>query len=1078
MRPEHEMQTPNSDRRQRGFSLAEIVVAVAVFALIFIAVLALYDTSNKDFKSGVERSEMQQNTRVAYEKLVAEVRQAGFDYDRDGFPSGAGGQAWQANRAYGVGNIVSPITANGFTYIVIQAGTSGSSEPSWSTTVGGTTNDGPNLRWRTQPGINQYQQPDEQIEYAHRRALTMRANLDYETDRMDGTTIINGRERTLETPQFPVVTTGNDEIVTYALRSVNGSNPDRVEFYADVPDRRSHPGGRAENLVAIPDVDLCTSGTCDSPPYTLYRFTLRPGTGAIEAAPIATNVRDVEFTYYTDAVGTGTPLTFTPGLANTAGSSGGGQYNPNLVTTGAEARGRRAEIKSIRIRLSGMNSQRDSDYINPNEPVGSPARHYRTYSLESLVVPRNLGKMGVREQAEAPPGEPYLKSVETNWCGGVRVKWDAPPPSTGSTGDVDQYIVIYDEVAPPVRFQKQVGPTTEAFIDDLDPTKRYYFTVAAVNSFGTTVATNDVTNNPEYIPASGPGLQVRNNTTPKWPANPHFRASGGDQPGAPAIQKNRISLSWDNPLTNVSGQDTTSCYSLTGSCPGASGAEVPVISGELQRYEILRSKDPNFDPDDPDEYDRVDDKAINFLQVGPSASTFEDNSAVACVDYYYRIRFIERCYPDSDSSKNAPGASEPNTNYYPPEGQPAIKGRAEAESRPSAPVTLIEPGAIPASPAPDSNITENPGNWTIYLQWPKVTTDVTTKPIVVETYVITRQQLKNNTVVDTDEFEVTDADPTAGQYFTGNGTDPWYRDDDPKPWVDTDLVPFKYTYTVRARLECTPELDSDESPSLTVPCPYTGPSVDVTAGGMVDGDGLTMATAWMTDASGGSSITVLPAGPIESVQVLLLSTSSNTVFDLGTKATGPYTFSIAGSEMGEIYRAYVITKDSNGCQRIDVRYIEEGTMSGCCLAAYADNPLIVQYSPGSSFVDVLLENQCADDLQVQPNGISITWDTTVVASSTKLVSIEYAGESGGRVTQTVNNSSGAVVTSLPTGARNPIRAGETLRVQLQFNTILTDASSPVRNFCVTYQRNGVDLSNQNCRIVPEPQVPNSCANTP
>lgn len=1065
------MQTPNFNRRQRGFSLAEITVAVAVFALIFIAVLALYDTSNKDFKSGVERSEMQQNTRVAYEKLVAEVRQAGFDYDRDGFPSGAGGQAWQKSKVYGIGNIVSPITANGFTYEVIQAGTSGATEPSWNTTVGGTTNDG-TVRWETQPGINQYQQPDEQIEYAHRRALTIRANLDYETDRMDGTTIINGRERTLETPQFPVVTTGNDEIVTYALRSVNGTNPDKVEFYADVPDRRSHPGGRAENLVSIPNVDLCTSGTCDSPPYTLYRFTLRPASGAVEAAPIATNVRDIEFTYFPEAVGTSTPLVFTPGLANTAGSSGGGQYNPNLVTTGAEARGRRAEIKSIRIRLTGMNSQRDSDYINPNEPAGSPARNFRTYSLESLVVPRNLGKMGVREQAEAPPGEPQLTSVETNWCGGVRVKWQAPPAGTGSTGDVDQYIVIYDTVAPPVRFQKQVGPATEAFVDDLDPTQRYYFTVAAVNSFGTTVAANDSTGDPEYIPATGLGLQVRNNTTPEPPSN--LKASGGNIAGSPPIQKNKISLSWDNPLENEAGANSSSCYSLTGTCPGVNN--VPVIAGELQRYEILRSKDPNFDPDDPDEYDIVATGLPNILQVGPSASTFEDNTAVACVNYYYRVRLVERCHPKT-SANSVSGSSEPVSEYYPEESLPAILGRAEAESRPSAPVSLIEPGAIPASTAPDSNITEDPGNWTIYLQWPKVTTDVTTKPIVVETYVITRKQLKNNTVVDTVEFEVTDASPSDGQYFSGNGTDPWYRDDDPKPFVDSvDMVQYKYAYTVRARLACDPDLDSDESPSVTVPCPYSGPAVDVTAGGMVDGDGLTMATAWMTDASGGSSLTAIPAGAIESVQVLLLSTSSNTVFDLGTKTAAPYTFSIAGSEMGEIYQAYVITKDEGGCQRIDVRYIEEGTTSGCCLAAYADNPLIVQYSAGSSFVDVLLENQCANDLQVQPNGISITWDKTVTASGTKLVSIEYAGESGGRVTQTVNDATGAIVTSLPAGARNPIRAGETLRVQLQFNTILTDANSPVRNFCVTYQRDGVDLSNQNCRIVPEPAVPNSCAN--
>lgn len=1071
------MQTSNKDRRQSGFSLAEIMVAVAVFAMIFLAVLALYDRSNKDFKSGVERSEMQQNVRVAYEKLVAEVRQAGFDYDRDGFPSGAGGQAWQKSKYYGVGNIVSPITANGFTYTATQAGTSGATEPVWNTTVGGNTNDG-TVKWQTDPGINQYQQPDEQIEYAHKRALTIRANFDYETERTDSTGhVINGREPTLQTPQFPVVTTGNDEIVTYALRSVSGANPDKVEFYADVPDRRAHPGGRAENLVQIPNVDLCTTGTCTSPPYTLYRFTLAPSTGAIQAAAIATNVREIEFTYYPDAVGTGTPLVFTPAIANTAGSAGGGQYNPNLTTAGAEARGRRAEIKSIRINLTGMNSSRDQKFFNPREASTSAALHYRTYSLESLVVPRNLGKMGVREQAQAPPGEPQLTSVETNWCGGVRVKWQAPPAATGATGDVDQYIIIYDTVAPPVRFQKQVGPSTEAFVDDLDPTLRYYFTVAAVNSFGTTTAKNDVSGNVEYIPATGLGLQVRNKTTPRPPSN--LLASGGDVSGSPAVQKNRILLSWNNPLSNESNAWSTACYNLTGTCTGEN--DVPVIAGEIQKYEILRSKDPEFDPDNPDEYEIVSTVLPNVLTVGPSASTFEDNTAVACVDYYYRVRVVERCNPPTSANNINP--AEPFSDYYPAEGTDAIRGRADADARPSPPATLIAP--LPGTGIPEANITENPGNWTMYLQWPKVTTDVTTKTIAVETYVITRKQLKNNVVIREDEFEVTDTTPASGQYFTsGTADEPWYRDQGADigglPERDSvDNIPYQYAYTVRARLACSPELDSDESPELRVPCPYTGPTVgagtlSITAGGMDDGNGLSASTAWLTDASGSSSITVNPVGTIQSVQVLLLSFSSNTVVDLGTKSAAPFTFGITGTDTGELYRVYVIVKDTNGCQLIELRYVEEGTASGCCLAAYADNPLVMQFSQNSSFVDVLLENQCDNDLVVQSNGIRIVWNKTIAPTGTQLVSIDYAGESGGRVSQTVNDSTGTVVVSLPTGARNPIRAGETLRVQLQFNTILTNASSPVTSFCVIYQRAGIDLSNQNCKIVPQPVTPNSC----
>jgi hypothetical protein len=49
---------------------------------------------------------------------------------------------WQASTSYSVGNIVKPSTPNGFFYKCTTAGTSGTIEPSWSTTKGQTVNDG------------------------------------------------------------------------------------------------------------------------------------------------------------------------------------------------------------------------------------------------------------------------------------------------------------------------------------------------------------------------------------------------------------------------------------------------------------------------------------------------------------------------------------------------------------------------------------------------------------------------------------------------------------------------------------------------------------------------------------------------------------------------------------------------------------------------------------------------------------------------------------------------------------------------------------------------------------------------
>src|SRR5207253_8879994 len=96
--------TSSSERRQRGFTLAEILVTTAILAIIMIAALAVYDRSNKVFKSGTEAADLQQSTRIAFDKLTSDIRVAGFDYNRGGTPNGAVGAAiWSPATAYAVG---------------------------------------------------------------------------------------------------------------------------------------------------------------------------------------------------------------------------------------------------------------------------------------------------------------------------------------------------------------------------------------------------------------------------------------------------------------------------------------------------------------------------------------------------------------------------------------------------------------------------------------------------------------------------------------------------------------------------------------------------------------------------------------------------------------------------------------------------------------------------------------------------------------------------------------------------------------------------------------------------------------
>ena len=106
-------------QRMRGYSVAEIIVATAIFAVIMVAALLIYDRSNQVFKQSVEAGDLQQNVRIGFEKMVADIRMTGYDFDRDGIPS----------------------------------------------------------------GDNVYQQPDEQVEYADHAALVIRGNFDAELAR-------------------------------------------------------------------------------------------------------------------------------------------------------------------------------------------------------------------------------------------------------------------------------------------------------------------------------------------------------------------------------------------------------------------------------------------------------------------------------------------------------------------------------------------------------------------------------------------------------------------------------------------------------------------------------------------------------------------------------------------------------------------------------------------------------------------------------------------------------------------------------------------------------------------------------
>lgn len=63
---------------EKGFSLVELLVAMAIASVLGVAGVALFATSNWTYKVNEDVSEAQQNVRVAMEALAKDIRTAGF----------------------------------------------------------------------------------------------------------------------------------------------------------------------------------------------------------------------------------------------------------------------------------------------------------------------------------------------------------------------------------------------------------------------------------------------------------------------------------------------------------------------------------------------------------------------------------------------------------------------------------------------------------------------------------------------------------------------------------------------------------------------------------------------------------------------------------------------------------------------------------------------------------------------------------------------------------------------------------------------------------------------------------------
>ncbi len=533
----------NGGRDSRGFSLIEMLVASAIFAIAAAAAFIIYTATQKSYKSGENFTDQQQATRVAFDRMVSDIRLAGFNSNPDGDSS----------------------------------------------------------------------RVDEQIEGVWDTAITLRGDYDFE----DPTASLSP-ETALAGTNYNVVSTGNDEIVTYVLSKPGVSGPDSLTLVLD-PDR---PRAKATRTVTIPNVALVQN----NPPYTLYRVTLRDVAGAFPPSPqpasdfvyepVAENVRSMTLQYWDDAGTMLNPNTPT----NTADDIGGG--DANKVTRG--------RVRRVTINLVGMTQDEDLGYTDVTDATAT--QHYRKFDLNSDVNPENLGKSGVKDIDITPPPAPTGVSLVNGHCGGILVKWDAPSTTSGVTA----YAVKVYPQGSPSSFTTQgfTYPHTEfgvldllghGFVSGLSQGSTYCFQVQSKDAVG---------NQSGWSPTSSPPcLIVTEASTPNVPQN--LTATGN---GTLAELENQIKLTWSEVKSNGSPNAVVS------GDPNTIGGNTVLRDGN--GYKLYRDVTSGFTP-----------VAGNLLPItiGNGVLEIYDTTVANCQTYYYKLTAIDKCGVEGGASVQATG---------------------------------------------------------------------------------------------------------------------------------------------------------------------------------------------------------------------------------------------------------------------------------------------------------------------------------------------------------------------------------------------------------------------------------------
>jgi hypothetical protein len=544
--------------------------------------------------------------------------------------------------------------------------------------------------------------------------------------------------------------------------------------------------GKKEATVNITGVDL----TNNYPPYTLYRYTIKDDGTPDAGVPIADNIRSLTFRYFTDTAASAIPdatgKTHEVGCGDATKCEvaalplGNGQYdgaNPDTVVPERDTRGK---IRSIRMSLVGINPQVDAAYTDTD----TAAPHYRKLQVDTVIVPRNLGKHGMKEFNTTLPEAPSIKTVCIGACEATYITWS--PPASG--GEVDSYNIVYNQgdcTANPLTYAiaEDAGKNLSGYASKATPGVSYRFAVQAVNKYGSATS-----NCIAAVPI--------NKTTPSAPAS--LGATGGAD-NTLAAQANKIQLYWPPTTTNIAAKQTMTCNDSS----TQSAATIPWA--EKIYYRVYRSLNSAFTPGAAGTTKIIDETSANQPVPSGAKMTVVDSTPANCLSYYYMIEAVNYCV--TSTTKNSPAQTTLAESGYVPAGSSTL-GQAISAQTP----------AVPSGLAPRSQ--SCPLLCDVTFGWLAVNTDTTGAPMNIGRYRLYVADAATGTAVPGSPFTTTTTSFTVSNLDPGNATG--------------------YKVTVSA-LDC---IEGAQSSQIIWPCVWDGGTITVTPGNQYGGNG-TSGNPWI-----------------------------------------------------------------------------------------------------------------------------------------------------------------------------------------------------------------------------------------